>query len=166
MKNTTIEEPEVRDANPDPITGEPGSHPVGTGLGSAGGAAAGAAVGAAVGGPVGALVGGVAGAVAGGGAGHAMGEGVNPTVEEGYWRENYVKRPYARPGSKFEDYYPAYKYGWESASRPTYKNRKFDEVESDLGRGWDKAKGTSRHTWEDARMATKDAWHHVRGEKY
>ena len=33
-----------KDLNEDPITGEPGSHPVGTGLGAAGGAAAGAAL--------------------------------------------------------------------------------------------------------------------------
>ena len=34
---------EVRDdLNADPITGEPGAHPVGTGVGAAGGAAAGA----------------------------------------------------------------------------------------------------------------------------
>ena len=32
-----------KDLNADPITGEPGSHPVGTGLGAAGGAAAGGA---------------------------------------------------------------------------------------------------------------------------
>ena len=52
-----------RDANPDPITGAPGSHPVGTGVGAAGAGAAatwaGATIGGAVGGPVGAVVGGV-----------------------------------------------------------------------------------------------------------
>lgn len=59
------------DANRDPITNEPGAHPVGTGLGAAvGGAAAGAATGA-FGGPVGAAIGGVVGAVAGGLAGKA-----------------------------------------------------------------------------------------------
>ncbi len=41
--------------NADPITGEPGAHPVGTGLGAVGGAATGATVGA-LGGPVGAVV--------------------------------------------------------------------------------------------------------------
>jgi hypothetical protein len=41
--------------NRDPIAGEPGSHPVSTGVGSAGGAAAGAAAGAPVCGPVGAV---------------------------------------------------------------------------------------------------------------
>ena len=165
MKNTTIEEPDVHDkTNPDPITGEPGSHPLGTGAGSAGGAAAGAAIGAAVGGPVGALAGGVIGAVAGGGAGHAMAEGVNPTVEEAYWRENFNGRPYYRPGARFEDYHPAYRYGWESAGKPDYAGKRFEDVESDLGRGWDRAKGASRHTWEEAKMATRDAWYHVRGK--
>ena len=37
---------ENRDMNRDPITGTPGSHPLGTGVGAAGGAVAGAAVGA------------------------------------------------------------------------------------------------------------------------
>ena len=58
-----------RDINPDPVTGEPGSHPVGTGVGAAGGAVTGAAIGSAAG-PVGTIVGGVIGAVAGGAAGH------------------------------------------------------------------------------------------------
>ncbi|MGV3774739.1 MAG: DUF2382 domain-containing protein [Verrucomicrobiales bacterium] len=76
------------DANRDPITGEPGSHPVGTGVGAAvggaGGAAAGAAAGAALGtagaGPVGTAVGAVAGAIAGAAAGHGTAEGLNPTT--------------------------------------------------------------------------------------
>ena len=49
--NDTVE-PIVRShANRDPLTGEPGSHPVGTGPSSAVGAAAGAAAGGAIGGP-------------------------------------------------------------------------------------------------------------------
>ena len=50
------------DLNADPITGEPGSHPVGTAVGGLGGAAAGAAIGA-LAGPLGALIGGAVGAV-------------------------------------------------------------------------------------------------------
>jgi phage tail tape-measure protein len=72
--------PDSNPANRDPLTGEPGSHPVGTGIGSAGGAAAGAAIGGAAAGPVGALVGGAVGAVAGGATGHAVGESANPTA--------------------------------------------------------------------------------------
>jgi uncharacterized protein (TIGR02271 family) len=82
-----------RDKNADPITGEPGAHPVGTGVGTAvggaGGAAAGAAAGAAIGtagaGPIGAGVGVVAGAIIGAALGHGAAEGLNPTnsPEEG-----------------------------------------------------------------------------------
>jgi len=34
-------------------------------------------------------------------------------------------------------------------------------VETDLERGWDKARGTSRQTWNEARNATRDAWPRV-----
>jgi uncharacterized protein (TIGR02271 family) len=75
------------DANRDPITGEPGSHPVGTGVGAVAGGAAGAAAGAATGaalgtagaGPIGTGIGAVAGALIGGAAGHGTAEGLNPT---------------------------------------------------------------------------------------
>jgi phage tail tape-measure protein len=70
-----IDEPGM---NPDPLTGTPGAHPVGTGLGAVGGAAAGASIGAAAG-PVGAAVGTVVGAVAGALAGRGAAEAVNPT---------------------------------------------------------------------------------------
>jgi len=60
----------------DPISGEPGAHPVATGVTSASVAVAGAAVGASVGGPIGAVVGGLVGAVAGAAAGHVAGEAI------------------------------------------------------------------------------------------
>lgn len=86
------------DANRDPITKEPGSHPVGTGVGAAAGGAAGAAVGGAAGaaaagaaagsaaGPIGTAVGLVAGAAIGAAAGHGAGEALNPTSEPGSGR--------------------------------------------------------------------------------
>jgi hypothetical protein len=150
------------DANRDPLTGEPGSHPVATGVGAAGAAAAGAAVGAVVGGPVGAVVGGAVGAMAGGAAGHAAGEAIDPTLESEYWKKNFRDRPYYQGDRTFDDYEPAYRYGWESATQSDYTGRRFDEVESDLERGWDKTKGTSRHAWQEVREATRDAWDRVR----
>lgn len=147
------------DTNADPITGEPGSHPVGTGVGAAGGAAAGAAAGGVVGGPVGAVVGGAIGAVAGGLAGHGVAEAIDPTVEDTYWRETYATRPYVAPKSTYDEYAPAYRYGWESRGR--YAGKRYDQVESDLERGWEKAKGSSKLAWNEAKHATKDAWHRV-----
>jgi hypothetical protein len=135
------------------------AHPVGSGVGAAAGAATGAAVGTAVGGPVGTLVGAAVGAVAGGLVGHGIAEGINPTVEDAYWRENYRSRPYVDANRSYDDYQPAYKYGWES--RGQYAGQRFEDVESDLERGWDKARGASRQTWNEARNATRDAWHRV-----
>ncbi len=107
-----------------------------------------------VGGPIGAAVGGVVGAVAGGAAGHAAGEAVNPTEEAAFWRDNYNKRPYYVTGKPYSEYEPAYRYGWESAARPEYRGRKFNEVEGDLEKGWDKAKGTTGRAWHDVKDAT------------
>lgn len=145
--------------NRDPITGAPGAHPVGTGLGAAaGGMAAGAAAGTVVG-PVGTVIGAAIGAVVGGLAGKGVAEMIDPTVETAYWRENYVSRPYVNQGSSFDDYGPAYDYGVQNYSK--YPGRKFDEVESDLSRDWQRAKGKSSLTWEQAKHATKDSWQRV-----
>ena len=116
-------------------------------------------VGGAVGGPVGAVVGGIAGAVAGGAAGHGLAEGINPTVEDAYWREHYSGRNYVDRTHPYGYYQPAYRYGWESRAR--YPGRSWNEVESDLERGWEKAKGQSKLAWHDARSAARDAWHRV-----
>ena len=61
--------------NRDPITGEPGSHPVGTGVGATGGALAGAAAGS-LAGPAGTVAGMLIGAVVGGMGGKAVAERV------------------------------------------------------------------------------------------
>jgi len=146
------------DANRDPITGAPGAHPVGTGVGALGGVAAGAAVGSAAG-PVGTVVGAAVGAVAGGLAGKSVAESVDPTREDAYWRDNYSSRPYVDRNSTYDDYGPAYGYGVNAFSR--YPGRRFDEVESDLERGWGDSRGTSRLTWERAKSATRDAWNRL-----
>lgn len=158
---------EVRDdLNADPITGEPGAHPVGTGVGAAGGAAAGAAVGAA-GGPVGAVVGGVVGAVVGGLAGKEVSEAINPTEEAAYWRENSVHTPYySEARSTYSDldydrdYDIAYRVGYEN--RGAYDaNTRFEDAESDLKLKWEQMKGESCLTWEQAKYAVRDAWNRV-----
>ena len=149
-----------RDTNPDAITGEHGSHPVGSGLGAAaGGAATGAAAGA-VGGPVGAVVGAVVGGVAGGLAGKAIAEKIDPTVEHGYWKNEYKNRDYVHADHDYDTHYgPAYQYGWES--RAKHDGRTFEEVESDLSRDWDQNKKSSALSWEQARPATHDAWNRI-----
>src|SRR5687767_1912268 len=146
------------DANRDPITKEPGAHPVGTGAGGTGGALAGAAIGGAVGGPPGALVGGAVGAVAGGLAGKAAAESVNPTVEDAYWRDNYKTTTYAK-ADKYDRWRPAYEHGWSSYERN--RGKTFEQVEADLRRDWERTEHAKDLTWDKAKNATRDAWHHV-----
>lgn len=144
------------DANRDPLSGAPGAHPVGVGVGSlAGGAAAGAAAGT-VAGPVGTLIGAAAGAIVGGLAGKGVAERINPTVEEAYWRDNYTKRPYYQKGRDYNEYLPAYRTGWEG--RLQHGDRSFDEVEADLQKQYGQARDPKSVEWDTGRLAARDAW--------
>lgn len=148
--------------NSDPISGAPGSHPIGTGIGAVGGAATGAAVGA-VGGPVGFAVGGVIGAIVGGFAGKGVAEEFDPTAEEAYWKENFHKEPYYAADKDFADYGPAYQMTLERYSAES----RFEDHESSMAERWKTVKGGSRLSWEDARAAAKAGWdrlHHHRSE--
>ncbi len=164
-------EKEKVEKNPDPITGSPGAHPVGVGLGTALGGTAGGAAGAALagaavgsaGGPVGTVAGVVAGGIAGAVAGKEVAESINPTreydpeEEDAYWRGNFHTRGYVEEGTNYEDYRPAYEYGWES--RVLYPDRRFEDVEPDLQIGWKWTQ--ARMDWEQARPAVRDAWDRI-----
>ena len=143
-------------SNADPISGAPGAHPAGVGVGAAGGAAAGAAIGS-MAGPVGTVVGGAIGAVAGGLAGKGAAEGVNPTAEDTYWRDNYTKTPGYKADYTYDDYAPAYALGYNNARRfPSY-----DLAEPHMADEWDRVKGHSRLSWEQAKAASRAAWDKV-----
>lgn len=144
-------------SNPDPITGQPGSHPVATGIGATGGALAATVAGAAVGGPLGGAIGAMIGGVAGGLAGKAVGEGVNPTEEEAYWRTSHPDQPHGN--EPYDIYAPAYRSGYEGYNEHRQSHRSFDEAEADIRTNyekegntvpWDKARGASRSAWERA----------------
>ena len=154
MKNSN--DKTTTDMNRDPISGAPGAHPIGTGVGATAGAVAGATVGA-IGGPVGMVVGGAIGAVAGGLGGKAAGEAVNPTAEAEYWRSNYSNEPYHNKSFGYEDYAPAYQLGYQNRSQ--YAGQSFDQVESNLASDWEQSKGQSKLAWSDAKQATRAAWH-------
>jgi hypothetical protein len=99
------------------------------------------------------LAGAVVGAVAGAVVGKAAAEVINPTVETKYWKENHASRLYADPKLDYDQYGPAYQYGWESFGTRGKGGKTFESVESELGRGWDKARGESRLVWDQARAA-------------
>gem|GEM_PF-910065 len=149
-----------RDTNPDAITGAPGSHPVGTGIGAVAAGAAGAAIGSVVPGVgtvIGGAIGAVVGAVGGGYAGKAVAEAIDPTAEMDYWRENHTSRPYYDKSYSFDDdYAPAYQYGY--STRNQYQNKTRDQVDAELRRDWDKNRQKSKLSWDQASAAVDDSW--------
>ena len=147
------------DANRDPISGEPGAHPVGTGIGAAGAGAVGAAIGGAIGGPIGAAVGIAVGSVVGGLTGKSVAESIDPTVEDDYWRDRYVSEPYVEPGLGYDDYAPAYRTGYEGYG--LYSGKTYDEIEPHLQRDYETKRGKSNLNWEKAKHATRAAWDKV-----
>jgi hypothetical protein len=84
---------------------------------------------------------------------------IDASVEKAYWRDNYLRRPYADGTISFDHYGPAYRYGWESRSR--FSGRRWDEVERELGNGWRHYRGSSRLGWSEAKQAARDAWQRV-----
>lgn len=86
---------------------------------------------------------------------------IDPSSEASYWRDNFKGRPYAaEKATSFDDYGPAYGYGVSSYAK--YPGRSFDDVEADLSRDWDGARGASSLQWGQARNATRDAWERIR----
>ncbi|HSM10467.1 MAG TPA: hypothetical protein VK827_02710 [Lysobacter sp.] len=134
-----------------------GSHAVGTAVGGvAGGAAAGAIAGTMFG-PIGTLIGAGVGVVAGAVIGRGVAERVDPTGENEYWRHAYQTRPYAKHEYDFDrDYSVAYGYGLDA--REKYGATSFDQIEPDLRKEWDNARGQSRLSWDEARPAVLDAF--------
>ena len=145
--------------NADPITGEHGSHPIGTGVGTAGGGLTGAAIGAAIGGPVGAAIGAVVGGVAGAYSGRGVAEMLHPTEDQASWREHHADQPWKE--EPYEHYEPAYKAGFEAAQR--HAGAHYDEIEANVARDYEKNDANLAIPWDRARPAVRSAWHRVSG---
>ncbi len=149
------------DANRDPISGEPGAHPVGTGVGAAGAGAVGATIGGVVGGPVGAVVGAAIGAVGGGLAGKSVAERIDPTVEDAYWQEHHASQSYVEPNTTYQDYQSAYRTGYEGYGTYGASGRTYDEVEPELQQHYERHHGNSQLSWDRAKHASRAAWDRV-----
>lgn len=164
MKNT-----KKKHENLDPITHEPGSHPIGTSIGTVAGATAGVAgavaTGAAMGsaiGPAGTIAGAAIGGIVGGLAGHAVAEGVNPTEEDAYWNQTYKTRPYVPQNAVYDTYRPAFMYGVSAYSK--FGRDTFDEIEPKLRQEWENEGGATL-PWDQAKPATRDAFERLQNRK-
>jgi hypothetical protein len=141
--------------NADPITDEPGSHPIETGIGAvAAGASAGLVAGA-VAGPLAAAAGVAAGAIAGGYLGKQMGEMIDPTAVDEFLRENFESRPYVQAGDSYEDFRKAYRYGGLAESK--YGDSGLDLTCESLCKEWENIEGNEM-PWSRASGAVQDGY--------
>ena len=117
---------------------------VGEAAGGITGVIAGAAIGS-LAGPVGTVIGGIAGAVGGWWSGRAISEAVERLTEddETYYRRHHAHQHAPRQGSStpeparsYEDARPAYHLGHIAGMNPDYQGRQFEEIETELQRGW------------------------------
>ena len=153
---------EKRAANPrhqDPLTERSAVSPEAVGAGALIGGMAATVLGAPAMGPGGAMAGGsmVGGALAGGILGRTTtGEGIDPSVEDAYWRERHSLEAYGA-GTEYEDFEPAYRAGYEGYAR--YGGKRFDDVEADIAR--DYSSHRAGLPWDKARPAARAAWSRV-----
>jgi len=87
------------------------------------------------------------------------GKSFDSSEEGAYWLQNYNAAPYVSKGEEYGIYEPAYRYGWESYEKN--RGRKFEDIESELSRDWEKNRGTSSLPWDKAKPAAQDAWSRV-----
>lgn len=135
-------------------------------VGTTGGGVAGALTGAAAGsvaGPVGTVVGGVAGAAAGAGIG-AAGDVAGEKAEDYFQRHDSDFRTHyntygASTGYSYDEYQPAYRYGYTLANDQRYHGWDWDRIEPEARREWE---GRNPGTWERIKDSVRYSWMRVK----
>ena len=146
-------------------------------IGEAAGGIAGVLLGAGIGlsaGPVGTLIGGIAGAIGGWWTGRAIAEAAEKLTHEDdeEFRRHYEGSTERRRGGRYEDVRAAYMLGHIASHNPNFVDRQFEEIESQLAKGWDGCsdrpcdwhevrtfvgegyrRGVERRSWSDRRVA-------------
>ena len=69
-----------------------------------------------------------------------------------HWKDNYASQ-----GGSYDDYAPAYRYGTEARGNDKYRNRNWDDVESDLKTDWE-SRNPGASTWDKFKAAVRHGW--------
>jgi len=75
--------------------------------------------------------------------------------EDAYWERAHSREHYFKPGLDYEDYAPAYCVGYIGHAQ--YGGR-FEDAERSLCANWERIKGDSRLSQDDALLAMRAAW--------
>ena len=69
---------------------------------------------------------------------------------------------FASRGAPYDRWAPAYRYGYDIATNPRYRDREWAAVETDARRDWERR---HRGTWEEFKDTIRYAWDKVRGRQ-
>jgi outer membrane lipoprotein SlyB len=132
---------------------------VGEAAGGIGGVLAGAAIGS-VAGPIGTVIGGLAGAVGGWWTGRAIAEAASNFThsDDLHYRSSYDTSEHRLADRSYDDIRPAYQLGYLASRNPDYVGREFEEVETELERGWSADVSRSSGNWQQVRGFARDAF--------
>lgn len=79
-------------------------------------------------------------------------------VDDDYYRKHY-SATYSSAGGSYDTYQPAYSYGSQMRQSDLYRNRPWDEAETDLRSDWEtRNAGKTGSTWEDMKAAVRHGW--------
>ena len=73
----------------------------------------------------------------------------------------HYQTTYSTSGAKYDRYQPAYQYGYNLAMDERYRNRNWNEIESEVRTSWN---SQNQNTWEDFKDAVRYSWDKVRGK--
>jgi len=75
--------------------------------------------------------------------------------QDDYWSAAYCRERYFRPGCDYEDYAPAYCVGYVGFAQ---YGGEYESAERSLCANWERIKGASRLTLDEARVVFRAAW--------
>ena len=83
--------------------------------------------------------------------------------DRNWWQNNFRTRSYVTDDREFDNYEPAYRFGYESANR--YRGQNWTDIEPDLRNDWDKYEAHGNSTWDNVKDSVRDAWDRVTGHR-
>ena len=82
--------------------------------------------------------------------------------QDSHWSHAFRDEPYFRAGRDYEDYAPAYCVGYVGYAQ--YGGR-FEDAERSLWANWERIRGTSRLSQDEALLAFRAAWNRVEAQE-
>jgi hypothetical protein len=87
---------------------------------------------------------------------------VDAQEEDAYWRRAFWRERYYAPGLDYEDYAPAYCVGYIGYAQ---YGGDYGDAERSLWANWERIKGDSRLSMDEARLAMRAAWDRMAGQR-